>query len=128
MTFSKTVLAYLTGWLIAQPVYNRLWAAWRRRQMRNPSEEMRFYWREQAKAIVDEWDDRAGGRFTGEQLRMLMRFAHLEGWHGRAAPRGAGLAEPIAALVGWTPEKSIDRFMSDPPKREAFNAMPGTKL
>lgn len=54
MTFRKTVLAYLTGWLIVQPTWNRLLAAYRRREINNPSAETRVYWEWQARAIVDE--------------------------------------------------------------------------
>jgi hypothetical protein len=54
MTFWKTVRAYLTGWLIVQPLYNRLLGAWRRRELQNPSSETRAYWGHQADAIVDE--------------------------------------------------------------------------
>ena len=59
MTFRKTVLAYLTGWVIAQATYNRLVRASRRRDMDHPTEEMRFQWRRQAEAIADEMDRRA---------------------------------------------------------------------
>lgn len=68
MTFRKTVLAYLTGWLIAQPLYNRLIALWRRRELANPSPETLGYWEHQAEAIVDAAERRAGRR---DALRLL---------------------------------------------------------
>lgn len=52
VTFWKTVGAYLTGWLIVQPTYNRLLKAWRKRELENPSDESRAYWDRQAEAIV----------------------------------------------------------------------------
>jgi hypothetical protein len=58
MTFRKTVGAYLTGWLIAQPLYNRLIAYKRRQEAQNPSNETRAFWRQEAEAIVDEMERR----------------------------------------------------------------------
>lgn len=58
MTFAKTVGAYLTGWLIVQPLYNRLFREFRKRDAANPSAESRAYWRYQAEAIVDVMEER----------------------------------------------------------------------
>lgn len=53
MTFRKTVLAYLTGWLIVQPLYNRLFAWWRRREMEKPDGEYRTHLRELAAEVAE---------------------------------------------------------------------------
>lgn len=58
MTFPRTVLAYLTGWLIVQPLYNRVYAAWRRREMAKPDGEYRQHLRAEADAIVDVMEER----------------------------------------------------------------------
>lgn len=58
MTFAKTVAAYLTGWLIVQPIYNRLFGVWRRRELGDPGPETQAYFRRQAEAIVDEMEAR----------------------------------------------------------------------
>lgn len=62
MTFGKTVLAYLTGWLIVQPVYNRVFGAWRRREMARPDGEYQTHLRAQAHAIVSHLSDFDSGR------------------------------------------------------------------
>lgn len=137
MTFRKTVLAYLTGWLIVQPVYSALRRWWLKRELANPSPDTVAHYEHQAKAFVDalegytpgqeppaalavllkqherisELEESVGLLFTGEQLRLLMRFAHIEGW------RGEGRAE---CLEAWTPEAAIERFMQDAGHSSAF--------
>jgi hypothetical protein len=68
VTFRKTVAAYLTGWLIAQPLYAYLQRRWRRNELKNPSEDTIAYWHEQACAIVDVMENRGH----------LSRFPHTE--------------------------------------------------
>lgn len=58
MNFAKTVGAYLTGWLIVHPIYTRLYAWWRRREMAKPDGEYRTHLRAQAEEFVDEMERR----------------------------------------------------------------------
>lgn len=56
--YARCLAAYLSGWLIVQPLYNRLHGAWRRRQLGNPGPETAAYFRRQAEAVVDVMEER----------------------------------------------------------------------
>lgn len=71
MTFRKTVLAYLTGWLIVQPLYNRLLKVWRKRELKNPSEETRAYFREHGKAVAKALQQHTTVLWTADQVRNI---------------------------------------------------------
>lgn len=53
MTFRKTVLAYLTGWLIVQPLYNRIIKVVRERELDHPSTDTLRYFKRHGDAVVD---------------------------------------------------------------------------
>jgi hypothetical protein len=85
MTFTKTVAAYLTGWLIVQPLYNRLLNAYRKREMEHPSEETLVYFERQAKAIVNCMEYR-----NSWPPRVCPRCLRPYGEHGRNQAHGPG--------------------------------------
>lgn len=116
MTFAKTVLAYLTGWLIAQPVYNRVFQAWKRREMAKPNGEYRRHLRDQAREFVDALDGCTPGQDPLAALDIVLKLrAEVDrlagevyrvggGQHGRPYPREAGdslvLGPDVIAVAG----------------------------
>lgn len=57
-SFVKQVAAYLTGWCIVQPLYNRLIKYVRERELASPGPETRRYFALQAEAVADAMQDR----------------------------------------------------------------------
>lgn len=105
MTFWRTVGAYLTGWLIVMPAYNRLWAAWRRREFANPGPELRKARQDEAVAIVDELERRVV--FTDREVRHAVVIAHVQGWRqckaGQPAPSPDELMDQVLAMMQEVP-------------------------
>lgn len=94
MNFRKAVLAHITGWLIVQPLYNRLVKQFRKRDMESPCPETKWWWRQQAKAIVDE------------QERRIVRAS---GHDFSAGPtcRACGMSRSWAAMKGGPCEEGM---------------------
>jgi hypothetical protein len=120
MTFRKTVLAYLTGFLIVQPLWSRLHRAWVRREMVDPSPEHAANMRMQGRFIVDEMNARFAldvqpvpGRFDEEQMRAALEYAVTLAWepHEETAP-----AMTIGGIVDY-----VMRSMEGEPEPEPMS-------
>lgn len=101
MTFWRTVRAYLTGWLIVQPIYNRVYNAWRRREMEKPEGEYRTHLHDQACAIVDVMEARGHlvrpvrqrwTRTAEEQRAWLQALGERIKSHGEAVRAASAIA------------------------------------
>lgn len=82
MTFAKQVAAYLTGWCIVQPLYNRLMKYVRNRELTNPSDDTRRYFRHEAVALSAALQE--FGQYIGQGPR---RGDEVEAWIKRHRDR-----------------------------------------
>lgn len=90
MTFPRTVLAYLTGWLIVQPLYNRAFNAWRRREMKRPNGMYQQMIRDEAKAVVNELHRYEPGQEPPAALEIILKQnAEIDRLNGLLAGDGS---------------------------------------
>lgn len=105
MTFRKTVAAYLTGWLIVQPLYNRVYAWWRRREMEKPDGEYRRMARDLAVAVVEQLEERwhvTALKYTAEDVNLALLGAAADAFAAEPGTSAGEIADrAMARLERW---------------------------